>query len=386
MLNPKYTLRRLSYSFVARLLAMLTYNSICSACSQRVRRAVTQSARVYFRVICIFTSSRPLHHCHLSIIPSFVARLLAMLTYNSICSACSQRVRRAVTQSARVYFRVICIFTSAICVLCCSGCSSTKVPSDFYRVADAKTAPALGINNIRYVALKKTARGLGAQAGLAWRSQQINRLLERDKNKLTQIFNFSYLILNNDVLPPVLTEGRNILNLADDKNIRIADRDYQIIYPPRFITAPPNWRDYIWMNYKKPELPNSTLLPKNHREAKVWNQFIKVGWNEGINQADEIFSANTNRLIRDFSGMILYRKLLAQNMVSPPYVAEANLGVTGGGNNLRINDKVLRITSTSELIPDSKVWRPVLAPQKNANLPQITSPELSDYHNLKDKV
>lgn len=273
-----------------------------------------------------------------------------------------------------------------VLALCCVGCSSSKVPTDFYRVADAKTSPTIGINNIRYVALKQTARSTGAQAGLAWRSQQINRLLDRDKSKLSQIFNFSYLILNNNVLPPVLAEGRNTLNLADDQNIRIADRVYQIVYAPRFITAPPTWRDYIFMNYRKPELPNSTLLPKNHREANVWNQFVKIGWNEGIGQADEIFSANINRLVRDFSGMILYRKLLAQHMVSAPYVAEADLGVTGGGNDMRINDKVLRITSGSELQPNSKAWRPVLAPKKVTGSQPPISNELSDYYKTKDKV
>lgn len=277
----------------------------------------------------------------------------------------------------------ILLFTLTVC---CAGCSSSKVPTDFYRVADAKTSPTIGINNIRYVALKQTARSTGAQAGLAWRSQQINRLLDRDKSKLGQIFNFSYLILNDNVLPPVLAEGQNTLNLADDQNIRIADRVYQIVYAPRFITAPPTWRDYIFMNYKKPELPNSTLLPKNHREANVWNQFVKIGWNEGIGQADEIFSANINRLVRDFSGMILYRKLLAQHMVSAPYVAEADLGVTGGGNNMRINDKVLRITSGSELQPNSKTWRPVLAPKKITGSQPAVSTELSDYRETKDKV
>jgi defect in organelle trafficking protein DotC len=287
-------------------------------------------------------------------------------------------------QKLRLQPTISCLLILCL-ALCCAACSS-NAPKDFYRVADAKTSTPSGINNIRYVAIKQTSRGLGAQAGLAWRSQQINRLLERDKNKLSQIFNFSYLILNNDVLPPVLTEGRNTLNLADDQNIRISDRDYQIVYPPRFITAPPTWRDYIWMNYKKPEIPNATLLPKNHREAIVWNQFIKIGWNEGIEQADEIFTANINRLVRDFSGMVLYRKLLAQNMISAPYVAEADLGITGGGNDLHVNDRVLRITSTSELLPNSKVWRPVLAPKKMLKSQQQISPELADYYKSKDKI
>jgi defect in organelle trafficking protein DotC len=241
------------------------------------------------------------------------------------------------------------------------GCSSTKdTPDDFSRVASLRPSSASGINNVRATALKQTARSVGAQAGLAWRARQINRILVAQKYKLTQVFNFNYLLLDHNVLPPVLTEANNILNLADDQTIRLADKEYQIVYPPRFVTAPPTWRDYIWMNYKKPEAPNATLLPKNSRESVVWNEFIKVGWNDGVIQANEIFLANLSRLTRDFNGMVLYRKLYAQNMVTSPFVSEADLGITGDSNDLKINDKVLRITSTSELKGDSKKWNPVI--------------------------
>jgi len=260
------------------------------------------------------------------------------------------------------------VSVAMVLAVCSAGCSSSEAPSDYYRIANLKSSSGVtnGINNIRLTALKQTSRGLGAQAGLAWRSQQVNALLERKKHSLDQVFNFNYLILNSNVLPPVLTEGQNILNLADNQNIRISDHDYQIVYPPRFITAPPTWRDYLWMNYRKPDLPNTTLLPKNSKEADIWNQYAKIGWSEGIEQAADIFQTNLNRLTRDLNGMILYRKLLRQNMVSTPFVAEANLGVTGGGNSMRINDRVLRITSTPELKANTKVWQPVISKQEVA--------------------
>lgn len=274
-------------------------------------------------------------------------------------------------------------------MLAIQGCTSESAPKDFSRVAQVNPNASLGINNIRLASLKQTARSVGAQAGLAWRSQQTNRLLLIQKRNLDKIFNFNYLILHKNVLPPVLAEGQNTLNLADNRTIRISEHDYQIVYPPRFITAPPSWRDYLWMSYQRPEIPNSTLLPKNHREALVWNQYVKAGWNEGVVQANEIFNTNVNRLTRDFNGMILYRKLLAQNMISPPYVAEAELGVTGGGDNLHINDRVLRITAISELKANSKVWRPVLA--KGAVVGKdgenaFVSPELVDYRNIREKL
>lgn len=298
-------------------------------------------------------------------------------------------IRKIAAHATSISCRALCALALHAAVvtalLCCNGCASSATPADLYRVSNIKPTSASSISNIRLAALKQTSRGLGAQAGLAWRSQKVNIVLEQKKHNLNQVFNFSYLILNSNVLPPVLTEGQNILNLADDQTIRIADHDYQIVYPPRFITAPPTWRDYLWMNYKKPELPNSTLLPKNSKEAAVWNQYVRVGWEEGIAQANEIFNTNLNRLTRDIKGMVLYRKLLRQNMVSAPFVAETDLGVTGGGNSMRVNDKVLRITSTSELKANSKVWQPVVAKKRPAQYER--SYELRNYPTVtKDKI
>jgi defect in organelle trafficking protein DotC len=262
------------------------------------------------------------------------------------------------------------------------GCSnSTKTPIELSQIEALKSSAPIKINAVRLSALKQTARGLGAQASLAWRSRQLNELLNSQKRNLDHIFNFNYLILNKNVLPPILIEGRNTLNLADEFTIRASDHDYQIFQPPRFITAPPSWRNYIWMSYKKPETPNSTLLPQSPGERKVWNKYIQVGWNEGIAQADQIFVANLARLQRDYEGMILYRKLLAQNVLTPPYVSQANLGITGGGNEMRINDRVLRITAIPQLQSNSKNWRPVIS-KKNKQNPFFTSP----IKNKKEKI
>jgi defect in organelle trafficking protein DotC len=251
------------------------------------------------------------------------------------------------------------------------GCSSAKKPTELTNIEAIKSQASSKISVIRLENLQQTARSIAAQASLAWRSRQLNSMLHSQRKYLDRIFNFNYLILNQNVLPPILAEGRNILNLADDYTIRVSDHEYQIVQPPRFITTPPNWRNYIWMGYKKPETPNGTLLPKNSSERAIWNEYIQAGWNDGITQADQIFSTNLARLKRDYEGMILYRKLLAQNMASPPYVSRAELGVTGDSNNIHINDRVLRITAISELQPDSKNWHPVM-PVKPAEKKECT--------------
>lgn len=217
-------------------------------------------------------------------------------------------------------------------------------------------------NHIRVNVIKDTARSTGAQAALAYNSKHINQMLDQQKKTLTQIFDFQAMMLPHNVMPPVLVESKNTLNLDSGSSIRLADRVYQIITPPHFVTTVPSWRDYLWMNYKPPEAPDNSLLPKNNAERDFWNKYIMIGWNAGVQQARDIFAINLNHLRRDYQGMILYRKLLAQNMVTEPYVSKADLGITGDGTNLRINDQVLRITATSQLKPNSKIWKARLYP------------------------
>jgi defect in organelle trafficking protein DotC len=215
------------------------------------------------------------------------------------------------------------------------------------------------INPIRLAAIRETATQLAATGALAWRSEQIDRSLAKQGTHLDTIFNFNRMILHKNVLPPVVAEADNSLNLASSNSIRADAQTYKIISPARFVTTPPTWRDYLWMSYPKPSLPPHSLLPKNKAEAIAWNTYFKQGWTDGLQQANSIFDANLNRLKRDYSGMIIYRKLLDENIVSAPYVAQTHLGVTGDKNEIRINDRVIRITNPSKLNTNSKKWIPV---------------------------
>lgn len=252
-------------------------------------------------------------------------------------------------------------------LLLLSGCAS-KAPDEFNQVEKLQPTPSVNISKIRQLALQDTASGLGAQAALAWRSKQFNAVFQRQSRLLDKVFNFRAMLLAHNVLPPVLVEGRNTLNLDDSETIRLSDHDYQIIFPAHFVTVAPIWRDYLWMDYKKPELPDLSLQPKNKAEVQLWNKYVRIGWNEGARQAQEIFTTNLNRLHRDYSGMILYHKLYAENMVSAPFVSQADLGVTGDSHSLRINDRVLRITATPELNLNTKNWRTVITQPKSVKV------------------
>jgi defect-in-organelle-trafficking protein DotC len=256
---------------------------------------------------------------------------------------------------------ILIILASAIM----GGCAQTTAQPQPYAPMPPTTgkfaATGVAPNSIRLKAIQDTAFSYGAQSALAWRSRNMDQMLQGEENDLNQIFDFNALMLKNNVLPPVLAEGDDALNMADPFTLRLADKVYKIVHPPRFVTTVPTWRDYLYMTYQKPDSPDFTLLPKTPQEKAAWEQYSSQGWQAGIEQANEIFSANLGRLKRDYAGMILYRKLLAQNMVTPPYVAKADLGITGGGNSMRINDQVLRITAISQLNANAKTWKPLIS-------------------------
>lgn len=218
------------------------------------------------------------------------------------------------------------------------------------------------ISTLRVGVLRDTALSVGARAGLAQRSNEINKMLVKHERSLSTAFNFQAMLLDDNILPPVLLESRKTLNLASADAIRIAERNYQILHQARFITNAPTARDYLWLPYQAPETPDKSLLPRNKAERVVWQKYIDEGWDAGILQAETIFRENINRLVRDFEGMIRYRTLLMQNMVSPPYVATLDLGITGNGNEMSINDKVLRITAFPALQTHADNWKTEITP------------------------
>lgn len=264
--------------------------------------------------------------------------------------------------------RWLCLF-----LLCLSGCTSTTTPQtvDTLNInqlenasqANAQAPVSVNIGQMRHKLLTDTAMSIGAQSGLAWAAEKINVQLAKDKTYLSSVFNFNAMMLSHGVLPPVLVEGSNSLNLADPTTVRVADKTYHIITQARFTTTPPNWREYLWLTFSKPELPDKTLLPRDPEEQKIWKAAVHRGFEKGIEQAYSIFQQNLARLKRDYQGMILYRKLLEQNMINAPFVSRTELGVTGNGNDMRVNDQVLRIVDLPQLQTETKHWNAIVVKQ-----------------------
>ena len=214
--------------------------------------------------------------------------------------------------------------------------------------------------NIRFKAVQEAAEALGMQAGLYDQSQKINQILDAHAVTLDKIFNFNLLVYQQHVLPPVIEHAGESLNVGPaNTTLRIDGETYNVVRQVKFVTAPPTWRDYLWMPYKQPELPNKVLLPRNDQERKIWREFIHQGWTEGEIQGEVIFKINLKRLERDYNGMVLYKSLLLRGMVSPFYVSSKESGITGNDSHMVIDDRTMAITNFPALQLHSKLWNPV---------------------------
>lgn len=208
----------------------------------------------------------------------------------------------------------------------------------------------------RLQSIQVAAASLGSQAGLAARTAQIQRALAGRAREFDRAFNFGSLLLEPGFLPPVVSEGRNAYNQPNDNEARASDWVFKIERPARIVSATPTWRTYLLGNTTPAVRPDNSVLPKTKEEKQLWDQWAQKGWDEGARLADQNFEANLARLKLDFEGMVRFKTLYEQGLVSKPRLARANLGVTGGGDEMAINDRIIRVTEKAALDANKGNW------------------------------
>jgi defect-in-organelle-trafficking protein DotC len=224
-----------------------------------------------------------------------------------------------------------------------------------------KSEPKEGEDKLRLPAMEETALAYGTRAGLANETARINQRLQANANLMTKAYNFQNLMLqgpnNTMISPPVISEALDAWEVFDaGKTLRLADTVYEIIEQARFTPVAPMWQTDLIVRFDEPQEPPEALLPQSEAEKERWNRWIEKGFNKGREQAHEIFRANLDRLNRNFTGMVRYKTLLEEGKVSAPVLAAANLGATGTGQDMRVNDNAIRMTAEPQLQVNTRNW------------------------------
>lgn len=217
--------------------------------------------------------------------------------------------------------------------------------------------------DIRKEAVREAALSYGARAGLSRRIYEIRQELNFRGRYLDKVFDFSQLLIPAPsgllIEPPIVSEADNAMIIeSSGQQAAVSDRMYNIIDNARIVSAPRTWRFYLERAWGDVEPPHDLLIPENREEREIWVDLVNEGWDYGHQQANDIFEEDLNRLVADYQGMVRYRLLLSQGMISAPYALQVDRGITGGPNEMRIGDRAIEITGVPQLITGSEQWQP----------------------------
>ena len=208
--------------------------------------------------------------------------------------------------------------------------------------------------------MRNAAIGFASRSALHRRNWEHRQLLRTYATELSRIYRFQALLLNHDgftLMPPVAARTRNAFRLArSGHQAASAERVLRILEPERLVSAPPHWRDFLMRSWPQPEPPASVLFPRGPAETELWRKWLGEGWALGTRLADDIFAADLDRLNRSFIGLVTWRGARLARMATEPRIRVRHHNVAGGGQTLRINDRVARIVTRSRLDTDFRNW------------------------------
>ncbi len=219
-------------------------------------------------------------------------------------------------------------------------------------------------HEIRLEAIEQAAVTMAIQEAVKYRYGQINALLKSMDKDLDKL-DFSLLLIHSGkVMPPVLREAKQVLQIKSANHSISSQHVYQILQPEKIVASTPTWRQYLIRHFNSIEEVNQLLLPKTDYEQAVWKKAVAKGWKIGIRQAESEFNANWNRFVRDFMGLITYHRLALQGVISIPEAEEGKIGVKVRGQTLDIDQRVFRIITPTKFKKVDE-WTPIIHSNKN---------------------
>jgi len=229
-------------------------------------------------------------------------------------------------------------------------------------LADDPVTKGLGLD-MRKAAQKEAALSYGARGGLAKSNFQIMERMKGFETVLDRVFNFRALLIKAPsgllIEPPIIKESVNaVVVTSNGDEAAVADKVFDINKKAKIVTAPRDWRQYLVQSWSQVPPPPRVLWPKTPKEQADWNTWVAQGWEAGTEQAEQIFEANVNHLVADYNGMVRYKMLLAQDMISAPYAMHEDRGVQANANQMRVGDRAVRITGPSQFLTKADLWKP----------------------------
>ncbi|WP_436899603.1 type IV secretory system conjugative DNA transfer family protein [Acinetobacter gyllenbergii] len=216
-------------------------------------------------------------------------------------------------------------------------------------------------NTARVEAIQTIVREAATRNALRARLQEISNVIKTNDRKLDTVYNFQPLMINTIVVPPVIIEAHNISDVTSARTFSVLGTRYEIKENARFSHLPPNWRDYLNFNIESYQvgvdsLPNE-LKPKNNQEKQAFKKAMDQGVEDGVKEADAIFSHQLNRLNQAYIGMLKFHQFRLNGKITMPVIARSNISLAGGSNAMMLNQSNFQITELPRFVNEPAYWK-----------------------------
>jgi len=252
-----------------------------------------------------------------------------------------------------------------------SGYVSASQPEpDSYDLKQLLNPDGSGVreaDTVRMSILRSMGETLGFRAGLAKRARELTDAFKPAASVMDRAYNFASLVSADSALPPVIAEAQDVAAITPNQ-LRTSNKVYNILKPEEFVSVPPTWRDYLYTGLQvnvDADFPAKDAQPNNSAEKEAWREAVEKGWADGSDQADQILTANFNRLTRDYTGMLRYSLMVKQGMITKTVVATSTQTVSTDSNTKRLilGERQQQITKPAEFKTNAEQWKPVVSKQ-----------------------
>lgn len=214
--------------------------------------------------------------------------------------------------------------------------------------ASEKDKESLLAGNVKMQAMHDYAKSVAIRAAMSSRFDGMEGIIAGHSRELDAIYNFEPLMIQQRVVPPVITEARDLYNQSGKLQIRLSKALFNIERQAYFSSTAPNWREYLKFPkegnaYGKFAYVGGDMQPKNNAEGKIWADATAEGWELGSRQANVVLEQAMERLNRDYIGMIRFHTLVLEGKVTMPSVSSYNLYDSNNGSRLIVGEELLQI-------------------------------------------
>lgn len=236
-----------------------------------------------------------------------------------------------------------------------------------------RTATDVGLPNVaqqaRLEAIRDSGKSIGIQAGINHQLFYFSKALEKHARDMDTVYDFGKLMIKGRVIPPVISEMRDIYTAGDDGLVlKISGISYKIESQARFSSVPPNWRSYFsFGNGNNDFMIHSAGLGLRGNESEIYKRAIREGFSDGKEQANQIIKHGFDRLNRDYIGMLRFDTFVRQGRISMPVIADAEIPITQIGDTLVLDEKLIRITVLPSFDLNTDKWKAWVTPSKLYN-------------------